>query len=78
MLGWNMNKPGPHQSEAFRRAVRMILDPSELLDELKDKSVLPAYGFLPETSALRSPSRRGRTGCARRCAKRNTTARRSA
>ncbi|QJC50470.1 SgrR family transcriptional regulator [Paenibacillus albicereus] len=55
MLGWNMNKPGPHQSEAFRRAVRMILDPSELLGELKDKSILPAYGFLPETSAMRSP-----------------------
>lgn len=56
MVGWNLRKQGPHQSEAFRRAVRMILDPADLVAELQGKKqALPAYGFLPEMSAIRTP-----------------------
>ncbi|SDS64239.1 DNA-binding transcriptional regulator SgrR of sgrS sRNA, contains a MarR-type HTH domain and a solute-binding domain [Paenibacillaceae bacterium GAS479] len=54
MMGWNLRKPGPQQSEAFRRAVRMILDPADLVEHLAEKNAFPAYGFLPETSAMRT------------------------
>ncbi|MBB6669198.1 SgrR family transcriptional regulator [Cohnella nanjingensis] len=54
MLTWNLRRPGSQQSEAFRRAVRMILNTRELVSELGGDRVLPAFGFRPETSQSRS------------------------
>jgi ABC-type uncharacterized transport system, periplasmic component len=50
MIVWNMNRAGPHQSEAFRRAVQMILNPAELVEDLAGNRVLPATSFRPEVS----------------------------
>ncbi|WP_168735863.1 ABC transporter substrate-binding protein [Cohnella fermenti] len=50
LICWNMNRDGPHQSEAFRRAVRMILNPLDLIGELAGDRALPASSFRPEDS----------------------------
>jgi MarR-like DNA-binding transcriptional regulator SgrR of sgrS sRNA len=54
MLNWNLRRSGPQQSEAFRRAVRMILNTRDLVSELGGDRVLPAFGFRPEASRSRS------------------------
>lgn len=54
MLTWNLRRPGPQQSEAFRRAVRMILNTGDLVSELGGDRVLSAFGFRPEASQFRS------------------------
>lgn len=50
LIAWNLNREGPHRSEAFRRAVRMILNPADLIEELAGERVLPATSFRPEIS----------------------------
>ncbi|MDQ0113358.1 SgrR family transcriptional regulator [Paenibacillus harenae] len=50
MLSWNFNRKGAHQSEAFRQAVRMILNPIDLIEELGGDRVFPAFGFRREAS----------------------------
>ncbi|WP_237391653.1 ABC transporter substrate-binding protein [Paenibacillus dendrobii] len=50
MLTWNLNRGGPQQSEAFRRAVRMIVHPGEMIAELGGARILPAFGFRPDES----------------------------
>ncbi|GGF91343.1 ABC transporter substrate-binding protein [Paenibacillus albidus] len=54
LLTWNLRRPGAHQSEAFRRAVRMILNTRDLVSELGGDRVMPAFGFRPEASQSRS------------------------
>ncbi|MCC3373161.1 SgrR family transcriptional regulator [Cohnella sp. REN36] len=54
MLTWNLRRDAPQLSEAFRRAVRMILNPLDLIRELGGDRVLPAFGFRPEASQSRS------------------------
>ncbi|MED5019372.1 ABC transporter substrate-binding protein [Paenibacillus chibensis] len=53
MLLWNLNVPGAQQSEAFRRAVRMIIHPGEMIEELGGARILPAIGFRPDVSSKR-------------------------
>lgn len=53
MLCWNMKREGPQQSEAFRRAVKMILHPGEMIAELGGPRILPAFGFRPDESRSR-------------------------
>ncbi|MCJ8011004.1 SgrR family transcriptional regulator [Paenibacillus sp. KQZ6P-2] len=48
ILSWNLNRNGPQQSEAFRRAVRMIIHPGDMIAELGGARILPAFGFRPE------------------------------
>ncbi|MDP4097964.1 SgrR family transcriptional regulator [Paenibacillus sp. P96] len=50
LLTWNVSREGPQQSEALRRAVKMMLHPGEMVEELGGERVLPAFGFRPETS----------------------------
>ncbi|RTE03528.1 SgrR family transcriptional regulator [Paenibacillus whitsoniae] len=50
MLTWNGNKKGWSQNEAFRKAVRLILDPVAMQAELGGERVLPAYALRPEDS----------------------------
>lgn len=52
MLNWNLRRQGPQMSESFRRAVRMILHPGDMVDELGDGRAFPAFGFRPEASRL--------------------------
>lgn len=47
---WNLNRQGPQQSEAFRRAVRMILNSDDLVKELGSERMLAATSFRPEVS----------------------------
>ncbi|GIO29651.1 MULTISPECIES: ABC transporter substrate-binding protein [Paenibacillus] len=47
MLCWNVKREGPQQSEAFRRAAKMILHPGEMIAELGGPRILPAFGFRP-------------------------------
>ncbi|WP_246317000.1 SgrR family transcriptional regulator [Paenibacillus agri] len=54
LLTWNLRRPGIQQSEAFRRAVRMILNTSDLVLELGGDRAMPAFGFRPEGSQSRS------------------------
>ncbi|WP_035154604.1 ABC transporter substrate-binding protein [Cohnella thermotolerans] len=51
MVTWNLNRLGPQQSEAFRRAVRMILHPPAMIEDLGGERALPAASFRPEVSA---------------------------
>ncbi|WP_168928851.1 SgrR family transcriptional regulator [Paenibacillus dokdonensis] len=53
MLSWNVNRKGPQQSEAFSRAVRMIIHPGEMIAELGGARILPAFGFRPDESHTR-------------------------
>lgn len=53
ILSWNLRREGPQQSEAFRRAVRMIIHPRELIAELGGPRILPAFGFRPDESQSR-------------------------
>lgn len=53
LIAWNLNKEGPQQSEAFRRAVRMILHPQDMIADLGGERVLAASSFRPESSASR-------------------------
>lgn len=55
MMTWNLRRQGPQQSEAFRRAVRMILNTRELVNELGGDRVLPAFGFRPDPSRSVEP-----------------------
>jgi MarR-like DNA-binding transcriptional regulator SgrR of sgrS sRNA len=48
IMSWNLKKEGPQQSEAFRRAVRMIIQPGEMIEELGSPRILPAFGFRPD------------------------------
>jgi len=50
MLCWNVKRGGPQQSEAFRRAVKMILHPGEMIAELGGARILPAFGYRPDES----------------------------
>ncbi|MGO4537834.1 ABC transporter substrate-binding protein [Paenibacillus sp. 2TAB19] len=50
MFCWNFNREGPYHSEAFRQAVRMILNPIDMIDELGGSRVMPAFGFRIETN----------------------------
>lgn len=50
MLSWNVNREGPQQSEAFRRAVRMILHPGEMIADLGGPRAIPAFGYRPDES----------------------------
>ncbi|MGN7356329.1 ABC transporter substrate-binding protein [Paenibacillus sp. SAF-054] len=50
LLSWNLNRDGAQQSEAFRRAVRMIIQPGEMIAELGGARILPAFGFRPDDS----------------------------
>ncbi|MDD9267255.1 ABC transporter substrate-binding protein [Paenibacillus sp. GCM10023248] len=50
MLTWNGNKPGWTQNDAFRKAVRLLLDPVAMQAELGGERVLPAYSLRPEDS----------------------------
>lgn len=44
LLTWNVSREGVQQSEAFRRAVRMILHPGDMVAELGGERALPAFG----------------------------------
>lgn len=55
LLSWNLQRSGPQQSEAFRRAVKMILDPVQMVADLGGDRALPAYSFLPDVSMARTP-----------------------
>ncbi|WP_336773343.1 SgrR family transcriptional regulator [Paenibacillus sp. MMO-58] len=48
LLNWNVAAQGPQQSEPFRQAVRRILHPQEMIDELGGERAIPAFGFRPE------------------------------
>ncbi|GIO53409.1 SgrR family transcriptional regulator [Paenibacillus cineris] len=50
LLTWNVSREGVQQSEAFRRAVRMILHPGDMVAELGGERALPAFGFRPDAS----------------------------
>ncbi|MDG0812921.1 ABC transporter substrate-binding protein [Cohnella rhizosphaerae] len=50
MLTWNTNKPGWQQREAFRSAVRQMLDPVAMQADLGGERALPAYCIRPEDS----------------------------
>ncbi|MBB3128543.1 MarR-like DNA-binding transcriptional regulator SgrR of sgrS sRNA [Paenibacillus rhizosphaerae] len=50
LLTWNVSREGPQRSEAFRRAVRMILHPGEMVAQLGGERGLPVLGFRSEAS----------------------------
>ncbi|QHT62512.1 hypothetical protein GXP70_22685 [Paenibacillus lycopersici] len=54
LLTWNRNKPGPQQSQSFRRAVDLLLDRSLMIQELGENRIYAARSFRPDAhSALR-------------------------
>ncbi|MBO7745431.1 SgrR family transcriptional regulator [Paenibacillus sp. MWE-103] len=54
LMTWNRNKPGPQQSQSFRRAVDLLLDRSLMLRELGENRMYAARSFRPDAhSALR-------------------------
>ncbi|MDI4645693.1 SgrR family transcriptional regulator [Cohnella hashimotonis] len=50
MLTWNTIKDGWQQNEAFRSAVRLMLDPVAMQADLGGERALPAYCIRPEDS----------------------------
>ncbi|MDG0789494.1 ABC transporter substrate-binding protein [Cohnella ginsengisoli] len=50
MLTWNTNKQGWQQNDAFRKAVRAMLDPVAMQADLGGERALPAYCIRPEDS----------------------------
>ncbi|QHW33529.1 hypothetical protein GZH47_23860 [Paenibacillus rhizovicinus] len=54
LMTWNRKKPGPQQSQSFRRAVDLLLDRSLMLRELGESRIYAARSFRPDAhSALR-------------------------
>lgn len=45
LLSWNMNKQGPQQSYAFRRAIDLMIERTRLLHELGGGRMYPAVGY---------------------------------
>ncbi|WP_169081444.1 ABC transporter substrate-binding protein [Paenibacillus sp. PL91] len=47
LLTWNMGKEGPQQSEAFRKAIDLLVDRTQMIKELGEDRIYPAQGFHP-------------------------------
>ncbi|MFC5467550.1 ABC transporter substrate-binding protein [Cohnella suwonensis] len=47
MMTWNLRKPGPHQSSAFRKAVDLLLNRRKMIEEVGGNRVYPARGYTP-------------------------------
>ncbi|NBD26854.1 ABC transporter substrate-binding protein [Paenibacillus glycinis] len=54
LMTWNRNKPGPQQSQLFRKAIDLLLDRSLMLGELGENRMFAARSFRPDAhTALR-------------------------
>ncbi|MDQ6423636.1 ABC transporter substrate-binding protein [Paenibacillus sp. LHD-117] len=47
LLTWNLGKPGPQKSFAFRKAVDLLINRSRMIEELGEDRIYPAWGFFP-------------------------------
>jgi MarR-like DNA-binding transcriptional regulator SgrR of sgrS sRNA len=47
LLTWNLNKPGPHQSPQFRKAIELLIDRNAMIRDLGGDRMYPARGFRP-------------------------------
>lgn len=48
LLTWNMGRQGPHQSPLFRRALDLLIDRKQMIEELGEDRMYPSRGFRPD------------------------------
>ncbi len=51
-LNFNFRKPGIQHDFAFRQAIKLLIDPVQMIRDLKKETFTPAGSFLPERSQL--------------------------
>ncbi|MBB6670353.1 ABC transporter substrate-binding protein [Cohnella nanjingensis] len=47
LISWNLRIPGPHHAIAFRRAIDLLVNRTEMIRELGEYRVYPSRGFRP-------------------------------